>query len=97
MSDTAQVALTVLCYVVAALAQLAGLALLVKEVQRTGRALARWRATWEEAGEADSSRLRSELGAVVDHLLGNRFDRRSAVVLLVIGVVVGALGNLVSL
>ncbi|MDP9428481.1 MAG: hypothetical protein M3Q47_06195 [Actinomycetota bacterium] len=97
MSDTAQVALTVVCYVVSVLAQLAGLALIVKEVQRTGRALARWRAIREEAGKADSSGQRGELGAVVDHVLGNQFDRTSAVVLLVIGVVVGALGNLLSL
>jgi hypothetical protein len=89
MSDTAQVALTVVCYTVAALAQLTAIALLAREGRRSGRVLRRWQ-------EADPRR-RAELPDLVGDLLGNSFDRRTAVVLLVVGVVAGAVGHFLSL
>ena len=89
MSDTAQVALTVVCYTVAALAQLTAIALLAREGRRSSRVLRRWQ-------EADPRR-RAELPDLVGGLLGNSFDRRTAVVLLVVGVVTGAVGHFLSL
>ena len=91
MSDTAQVALAVLCYLVAVLAQLGGIALLVTEARRVGRILGGRRA----ADPLGTEHL--EAGDVVDHLLGNRFDRVAGVALLVTGVVAGALGNVLAL
>ncbi|MGY1689511.1 hypothetical protein ACI79C_04115 [Geodermatophilus sp. SYSU D00697] len=89
MSDTAQVALTVVCYAVAALAQLTALVLLAREARRSSSVLRRWH-------EADP-RQRAELPGLVGDLLGNSFDRGAAVVLLVVGVVTGALGHFLSL
>ncbi|MGY1592831.1 hypothetical protein ACI789_07750 [Geodermatophilus sp. SYSU D00965] len=89
MNETAQVALTVVCYAVAALAQLTALALLAREGRRSSSVLRRWQ-------EADP-RQRAELPGLVGDLLGSSFDRGAAVVLLVIGVVTGALGHFLSL
>ncbi len=97
MSDSAQLALTVVCYVVAVCAQLAGLALVVKEVRRTSRALRRWQAASTEGRGLDASVRGGELSLIVDDLLGDRFDRAGAVVLVGIGVVAGALGHFLSL
>ncbi|MGY1637980.1 hypothetical protein ACI78V_15145 [Geodermatophilus sp. SYSU D00742] len=131
MSETARTALTVVCYSVAVLAQLAALAILVAEGRRAGAALRRWRDA--EPGPATGAgppsptavvgppgttavvgppgtttalvptsgpatdRRRADRAALVDPLLGNAFDRTSAVVLLVVGVVVGTIGHLLSL
>ena len=97
MSDSAQLALAVVCYVVAVCAQLAGLALVVKEVRRTSRALRRWQAAGTEGRALDASVRGGELSLIVDDLLGDRFDRAGAVVLVGIGVVAGALGHFLSL
>jgi len=94
MSDTARLALTVVCYVVAVLAQLAGLALLAKEGRRVGATLPRWRDADPQPGSAGR---RGELDRVVDDLLGNRFDRTSALALLALGVVAGGLGHFLGL
>ncbi|MGY1822741.1 hypothetical protein [Geodermatophilus sp. SYSU D00079] len=121
MSDAARTALTVFCYCVSALAQLAAIALLVTEGRRTGAALRRWRDAESgpptlagattgtgptgatavtgpplPAGPGVDAR-RADRAALVDPLLGNRFDRTSAVVLLAVGVVVGTIGHLLSL
>ncbi|MGY1631067.1 hypothetical protein ACI784_05070 [Geodermatophilus sp. SYSU D01186] len=133
MSDAARTALTVFCYCVAALAQLAAIALLVAEGRRTGAALRRWAAadpgpvavtgpagTTAVTGPPPPSGATAVTGprpspslpavdgrsvdgrgadrvALVDPLLGNRFDRTGAVVLLAAGVVVGTIGHLLSL
>jgi hypothetical protein len=124
MSDAARTALTVFCYCVAVLAQLAALALLVAEGRRTGAALRRWRdaerAPSAVTGPAGASAVTGPAGAsavtgppqptgpavdawradragLVDPLLGNRFDRTGAVVLLAVGLVLGTIGQLLSL
>ena len=95
MCDTAQVALAVLCYLVAVLAQLGGIALLVKEARRAGRVLGRWRAANPPGREPAGAQ--AELSDVVEHLLLDRFDRMAAVALVMTGVVAGAVGNFLSL
>jgi hypothetical protein len=90
VSDTAQTALAVVCYVVAMSAQLAGIALLVRETRRTRVGLRRWR-------DARPPGRQEDRDALVAELLGNQFDRTSALVLLAIGVVAGALGHLLDL
>ena len=92
MSDTSQVALAVLCYLVAVLAQLGGIALLVTEARRVGRILGGRR-----AADPQVPGRQADAGDVVEHLLGNRFDRVAGVALLVTGVVAGALGNVLAL
>ena len=87
MRDTARLALTVVCFAVALVAELAALALLLREARRAERALRRWRDTDPPV----------PVRLVADQLLGNRFDRGAAVVLLVVGLVVGALGNFLGL
>ena len=94
MSPTARVALTVVCYTLALVTELAGITLLLREGRRTGRALRRWRDEDEE--EALFARQR-QLDGIVDVLLGNVFDRVAALVLLIVGVAAGALGNFLSL
>jgi hypothetical protein len=87
MSSDARLALTVVCFAVALLAEVGAVLLLAKEARATGRALRRWRAEGRTAEEAD----------VVEQLLGNRFDRSAAVVLLVGGIVAGGVGDFLSL
>jgi hypothetical protein len=81
MSETAQVALAVVCLLVSLLTELTALTLLIRESRRTGAALRAWR---DRSGDA---------GLLVDVLLGSQFDRASALVLLVVGVLTGALGS----
>ncbi|MBB3083080.1 hypothetical protein [Geodermatophilus sabuli] len=111
MSDTARTALTVLCYAVAALAQLAALGVLVAEGRRTGAALRHWRDAepgpigpgtpgpgGSSAGIAPrTDRPHGGRAGLVDALLGSRFDRGVVVVLLTVGVVVGGIGHLLGL
>ena len=97
MSDTTQAALAVLCYVVAVIAQLGGIALLVLEARRAGTALRRWRNVVSEGQAPSSPGSHAGLDGVVEQLLGNRFDRATAAALLGVGVVTGAVGNLLSL
>jgi|GEM_PF-6810932 len=95
MSPTARLALTVLCWTLALLAELAGIALLVKEGRRTGRALRRWRQVAPE-DEGLFAKQR-QLDALVDVLAGNSFDRGTAVALVALGVVLGTVGDLLTL
>jgi hypothetical protein len=95
MSPTARVALTVVCYTLALVAGIAGIALLLAEGRRTARALRRWRD--EEPGEEGLFARQRQLDGIVDVLLGNAFDRTAAAVLLVVGVVAGVAGNVLSL
>ena len=92
MSDTAQLALTIVCWLVAVAAEVTGIALLAKEARASRRAVARWRAERDAAGQP-----RRGLDDLVGELLGNRFDRGAAVALLALGVVVGAIGDFLSL
>jgi hypothetical protein len=97
MSETAQVALAVVCFAVAVLAQVTGLALLVADARRTGAALRRWRDS-SPAGHRPETPVRlGDLAVLLDTLLDNRFDRAAAAVLLVVGVVAGALGWFLAL
>jgi hypothetical protein len=97
MSETAQVALAVVCFSVAVLAQVTGLALLVADARRTGAALRRWRDGGPPGREEESPVRLGELAGLLDSLLDNRFDRATAAVLLVVGVVAGALGCFLAL
>jgi hypothetical protein len=95
MSPTARLALAVVCWSLALVCELAGLALLIKEGRRTGRALRSWR----EVDPADEGLFakQKQLDVLADALAGSSFDRGSAVALLVVGVVTGTAGNLLSL
>jgi hypothetical protein len=95
MSPTARVALTVVCWTLALVTELSGIALLVLEARRTGRALRRWRDL--DAAEPALLARQQDLDGVVELLAGRSFDRAFAISLLVVGVVAGALGNFLSL
>jgi hypothetical protein len=97
MSETAQVALAVVCFSVAVLAGLSGITLVVVEGRRTSSALRRWRDGPSARTEPDSAVPRAELVRVVDLLLGDPVDRATAVALLLVGVLTGALGGFLSL
>ncbi len=97
MSETAQAALAVVCFSVAVLAQVTGLALLVADARRTGSVLRRWRDGSPPGREAETPVRLEELAGLLDVLLDNRFDRAAAAVLLMVGVVAGALGWFLSL
>jgi hypothetical protein len=88
MSETAQVALAVVCLLVSVLAELVALALLVREGRRTSAALRRWR---------DSGGVPADSRQLAEVLLGNQVDRATAVVLLLVGVGTGAVGSLLTL
>jgi hypothetical protein len=90
MSDDARIALALLCLGVAVVAELAGLALVIREARRASRALRRWQDLAPASGQ-------QELREVVRGLLGNSFDRTAAAVLLVTGVVLGGIGGILSL
>ena len=95
MSPTARLALIVVCWTLALFAEVVGILLLVAESRRTGRALRRWRQV-EPDDEALFARQR-QLDDLVDVLVGNPFDRGVAVALLALGVVVGTIGDLLTL
>jgi hypothetical protein len=95
MLPTARLALTIVCWTLALVAEVAGLLLLVAEGRRTGRALRRWREV-DPADEGLFAKQR-QLDTLVDVLTGRPFDRGTAVALLAIGVVVGTVGNLLTL
>jgi len=97
MSETAQVALAAVCFSVALLAQVTGLALLATEARRTGSVLRRWRDGGTAGRERGAPVRLDELTGLLDALLDNRFDRAAAVVLLGVGVVAGALGWFLAL
>jgi hypothetical protein len=95
MSPTARLALAVVCWALALVAEITAVLVLFREGRRTGRALRRWR---DEDPEHDALLARQRrLDAIVDVLLGNELDRSAAVVLLLVGIVVGAIGNFLSL
>lgn len=98
MSQAARLPLTVVCIVVALAAELGGIALLVAEARAATRALRRWRdAKPEENPDGSYGRQRLMDDEVVEHLLGHEFDRGLAVGLIVLGVVAGALANILIL
>ncbi len=98
MSETAQVALAVVCFSVALLAQVTGLAMLVADARRTGSALRRWRDGGIAGREREAPVRLAELTSLLDSLLGNRFDRAAAAaVLLLVGVVASAVGGFLAL
>ena len=90
MSEDARIALTLLCLGVAVVAELVGLALVIREARTASRVLRRWQDLALGSGQ-------QELGELVRGLLGNSFDRAAAAVLLVTGVVLGGIGGLLSL
>lgn len=90
MSDTARLALTVVSYAVSLLTGLWAVGLVAAENRRVGRALRRW----QRDGGAASPGAVDEL---VVHLLGSPFERSSAVVMVLVSLVSGALGNVLGL
>jgi len=96
MTYTARLALTVLCFVVAAGAELTGVVLVVAEVRNVSRTLRRWRDAGPE-GEGREDRPHAELQRLVTGLLGSSFDRASAAAFLLVGIVTGAVGNVLSI
>jgi hypothetical protein len=94
-TPSARLALTVVCWTLALFAEVAGILLLVVEGRRTGRALRRWRQV--EPEDEGLFAKQHQLDGLVDVLAGNPVDRGTAVALLVIGVVVGTVGNLLTL
>src|SRR5690349_12887361 len=76
MTTTARLALTVVCWTLALLAEVAGILLLVVEGRRTGRALRRWRQV-DPQDEGLFAKQR-QLDGLVDVLAGNPFDRGDA-------------------
>jgi hypothetical protein len=95
MSDTARLALTLVCWLLAGAAEVTGIALLAKEARASRRAVARWRERRDSAPEPSAGL--EDVEDVLDQLLGNRFDRAAAVGLLALGVVVGSIGNFLGL
>lgn len=95
MSSTARLALTVVCWTLALLTEIAGILLLLADSRRTGRALRRWRQV--DPGDEALFARQQQLDALVDVLVGNPFDRVTAVALLVIGIVAGTVGDLLTL
>jgi hypothetical protein len=87
------------------LAELAGIGLVVIETRSASRALERWRErTGPLEGPGAFQRMimpphlrQPEDDRVLEHLLGSQVNRRAAVVLLVTGVVIGSVGNFLSL
>jgi hypothetical protein len=97
MTHTALLTLTVVCFVVAFVAELAGVALAASEVRSASRALRRWKSANPAATERGSDDHLLRLDPVISGLLGNSFDRVAAVALILVGIVTGALGNFLSL
>jgi hypothetical protein len=87
----------VLCFALALVAELIGVALVVSEVRSAGRALRRWRDAHPAGTGQGSAGPAGDLDQVVSGLLGSPFDRVSAAVLIVVGIVAGAAGNFLSL
>jgi hypothetical protein len=98
-----------ICFVIALIAELAGIGLVLQEASKAQEALKRWRGP-ASVRELDAPmaafRRRDILTAhvqqeaddeVIALLLGNQANRRLAVVLLFGGVSVGTLGNFLSL
>ncbi|MGY1845527.1 hypothetical protein [Modestobacter sp. SYSU DS0875] len=97
------------CITVAGLAELAGIWLVVKEARNAQQALRRWsgplsardvdpvRAAFRRRDVTIAHMQQEADGEVIAHLLGSQARQRTAILLLVVGVVVGALGNFLSL
>jgi hypothetical protein len=85
------------CFVVSAMAQLGGIALLVQQAQSARSELAAWEAANPERHEAGSFDQLMKLNPIVQRLLGDQTRPRQAVVLIVVSVVVGTVGNFLTL
>ena len=86
MSDTARLALTLVSYAVSLLTGLWAVGLVAAERRRAERALRRWR-------QAGGSARPGAVDELVVHLLGSPFERTSAVAMVLISLVSGALGH----
>jgi hypothetical protein len=97
------------CFVVAALAELSGILLIVREAQAAQRALKEWRgpASVKDLDGSSAAFRRRDVtlahyqqeadDVVIAHLLGSQAKRWAAVALLFVGVLAGTLGNFLSL
>jgi len=95
------------CFVVALTAELSGIWLIVREARGARVALQRWRgpASVDDPimrafrhRDVMSAHMQQESDdEVIALLLGNQANRSAAVLLLVVGVVIGTLGNFLSL
>ena len=90
MSDTARLALTVVSFTVSLLTGLWGIGIVAAERRRVGRALRHWR---QDGGPARPGAV----DELVVHLLGNPFERSSAIGMLLVSLVTGALGHFLGL
>ena len=90
MSDTARLALTVVSFTVSLLTGLWGIGIVAAERRRVGRALRRWQ-------QAGGSARPGAVDDLVVHLLGNPFERSSAIGMLLVSLVTGALGHFLGL
>lgn len=86
-----------ICYALALVAELWGIGLVVREGSRVGGILRRWQGANTGGNEKGSLQQILELNEILTDLLTQQADRKRAVQLLIIGVVVGAAGNYLSL
>lgn len=97
-----------ICFAIAAVAEIAGIRLVVKEARRAQEALRRWRgpvsvelsgamAAFHRRDVVTTSIQQEADDEVIAHLLGSQAHRWTAVALLSVGILVGALGNFLSL
>lgn len=85
------------CYVIALLAESAGIVLVWLEAQGAQRALRKYLKLNPEGNPGGSYGQLAELQPVIVEVLGSRSKRWLAVGLLIVGVVAGALGNFLTL
>jgi hypothetical protein len=97
MTHTAQLVLTVICLVTALVSEVAGVTLAASELRHAQRTLREWDRANPQGNALRPLDQTAMLNGVIKGLLGNPFDRASAVVFLVLGAVLGAAGNFLSL
>ncbi|MCU1613131.1 MAG: hypothetical protein JWO98_671 [Frankiales bacterium] len=86
-----------ICFAIALAAELRGICIVVEEGKRTAAILRRWRGANPAGHQGGSLAQLEALNGVLTELLEGQANRRRAVQLLVAGVMVGALGNFLSL
>lgn len=85
------------CYILGAMAELAGVVLIVSEILASQKTLRKWRAANPESHSGGSFGQQHILPEVVDGLLGKPAKRIAGVGLLVAGILTGMVGNFASL
>lgn len=86
------------CYVLACLAELGGVALIVREAVTAKRVLTKWEAADNPANDGAGTWDQAALvNKVASTLLAARAGAAWAVVLLVVGIITGTIGNFLTL